>query len=180
MNSKSPFGKKKKCEHFIWDNLDNIKEARKELCEEMPVFIYRLMQYTMMDVLRKAHGIEMANKHFRAAGHLAGTEFAQNGLFLSADFNTFISNLKRILRDLKIGILRMEDYDPDSGKIILTIAQDLDFSGAHINSKKVCVYDEGVIAGILETYTGKKYEVRKEDCQTSGERICRFVGAVIA
>ena len=56
---------------FSWENLGDIKVGRGDLGEEMPVLVYRLMQYTMLDVLSKAHGIEQANEYFRQAGFLA-------------------------------------------------------------------------------------------------------------
>jgi hypothetical protein len=38
----------------------------------------------------------------------------------------------------------------------------------------VCTYDEGFIAGILECYTGKPFNVKEIDCWASGGRTCRF------
>jgi len=168
-----------KHEEFQWDHLGNIKEGRSDLGEDMPVLVYRLMQFTMLDVLTKAHGLEQANEYFRKAGFLAGTEFAKNVLDLKGDLNTFIANLQKNLHDLKIGIFRIETYDPENGTIVLTVEQDLDCSGLPITSENVCVYDEGFIAGILEAYTGKKYNVREIDCWANGARVCRFTGNVI-
>ncbi|MCL2705620.1 MAG: 4-vinyl reductase [Spirochaetaceae bacterium] len=179
MDDKNIFLKGKKHENFIWANIGDIKEGRGDLGEEMPVLVYRLMQYTMLDVLSKAYGLEQANEHFRKAGFLAGTEFAKHTLDLKADFNTFVANLQKALQDLKIGILRMEAFDPNSGNIILTVGQDLDCSGLPITHENVCIYDEGFIAGILEAYTGKKYDVREVDCWASGDRVCRFKGTVL-
>ena len=170
------FIKSKKHENFFWDNLGNIKEGRGDLGEEMPVIVYRLMQYTMLDVLSKAHGLDQANEYFRQAGFLAGTEFAKNILDLKVDFNTFVANLQEALKDLKIGILRMEAFDPDNGNIVLTVGQDLDCSGLPITNENVCIYDEGFISGILEAYTGRKYDVREVDCWANGDRVCRFNG----
>jgi hypothetical protein len=144
----------------------------------MPVLVYRLMQYTMLDVLSKAHGLEQANEYFRQAGFLAGKEFTKNTLDLKVEFNVFIANVQKALQDLKIGVLRMEVYEPDSGNIILTVGQDLDCSGLPVTHDNVCSYDEGFISGILEVYTGKKYDVREVDCWANGARICRFKGAV--
>ena len=172
------FIQEKEYKKFNWDNLGNIKEGRRDLGEEMPVFVYRLMQYTMLDVLCKAHGPEQANEYFRQAGFLAGVEFAKNMLDLKVDLNMFIANLQKALHDFKIGILRIEEFDSDTGSIVLTIEQDLDCSGLPVTNENVCVYDEGFIAGILESYTGKKYNVREVDCWANGERICRFVGTV--
>ena len=165
---------------FSWERLGNIKEGRGDLGDEMPVLVYRLMQFTMLDVLAKAHGGEQANEYFRQAGFLAGMEFAKNTLDLKADFNTFLANLQNTLQTLKIGILRMEAFDPDTGNIVLTVGQDLDCSGLPITNENVCSYDEGFIAGILETYTGKKYHVREVDCWASGDRVCRFNGTVVS
>ena len=172
------FLKDKKHEDFIWEHLGDIKGGRGDLGEEMPVLVYRLMQYTMLDVLSKAHGLYKANEYFRDAGHLAGTEFAKHTLDLSADFSTFIAQLQQRLQDLKIGILRMEYFDSFTGSIMLTVGQDLDCSGLPITNENVCIYDEGFIAGILEAYTGKQYDVREVDCWASGDRVCRFKGFV--
>ncbi|MEA4934625.1 MAG: 4-vinyl reductase, partial [Lawsonibacter sp.] len=40
-------------------------------------------------------------------------------------------------------------------------------------------YDEGFLSGVLESYSGKKYEVREIDCWANGSRVCRFHGKAI-
>jgi len=178
MENKNIFMENKKHEDFCWENLGDIKTGRGDLGEEMPVIVYRLMQYTMLDVLNRAHGLEQSNEYFRQAGFLAGTELAKNILNLKAEFNEFIAGLQKTLLDLKIGVLRMEAFDPDTGDIILTVGQDLDCSGLPITNENVCSYDEGFISGILEAYTGKKYNVREVDCWANGDRVCRFSGII--
>ena len=165
---------------FVWENLGNISEGRVDLGEFMPVLVYRLMQFTMLDVLNKAYGSEKANDHFRDAGYLAGSEFAKNVLDLKVDFSTFLANLQKSLQELKIGILRMENFNLESGEVILSVEQDLDCSGLPITNENVCVYDEGFISGILEAYTGKKYDVLEIDCWSNGDRVCRFSGTAVA
>lgn len=162
---------------FEWKNLGDIRDGRGDLGEEMPVLVYRLMQYTMIDVLSEELGLQKANEFFRSAGRLAGIEFTQNCLDTSLDFNNFIAELQAALKDLKIGVLRMEQYNPETGEITLTVGEDLDCSGLPITNENVCVYDEGFIAGILELYTGKPYLVNEIDCWASGNRTCRFKGA---
>jgi len=170
------FAQKKGHAHFTWSNLGNIKEGRGDMTEEMPVLVYRLMQFTMFDILTREYGIDKANDHMRAAGHLAGREFAQNALDLNAGFNEFIANLQKTLQEFKIGILRMEAFNAENGEITLTVGQDLDCSGLPVTDETVCTYDEGFIAGILEMYTGKVYDVREIDCWSNGDRVCRFQG----
>ena len=179
MERTNVFKKNGNHEDFSWEKLGNVKTGRGDLGEEMPVVVYRLMQYTMLDVLSKTHGLDQANEYFRQAGFLAGTEFAKNALDLKVDFSNFILNLQQALKELRIGILRMEEFDADNGSITLTVGQDLDCSGLPITNENVCIYDEGFIAGILEAYTGKKYDVREVDCWASGDRVCRFCGTVL-
>lgn len=159
---------------FTWDSLGDIKKGREDLGEDMPVLVYRLMQYTMLDILSREHGEEKANEYFRKAGYLAGSEFAKNMLDLQTDLSTFLAGLQTALREYKIGILRMESYDEATGSMVLTVEQDLDCSGLPVTNEVVCCYDEGFISGILEAYTGVPYKVREVDCWAMGDRVCRF------
>jgi len=159
---------------FSWDNLGNIKEGRGGLGEEMPVLVYRLMQFTMRDVLVKECGREKADHYLRESGYLAGTEFAKNKLSLDMDFDNFVAQLQQTLLEFKIGILRVESVSDGAGEIILTVSEDLDCSGLPITNETVCSYDEGFVAGILAVYTRKNYSVREVDCWASGDRTCRF------
>ena len=167
-------GRQKK--KFVWSNLGDIEEGRRDLGAEMPVIVYRLMQYTLLEALSDSFGLDVANEFLRKAGYLAGIEFAKNMLNINLEFNKFIAHLQEQLRILKIGKLRMEFFDINSGDIILTVGEDLDCSGLPITNENVCVYDEGFISGILETYTKKKYVVREINCWANGDHICRFKG----
>lgn len=173
------FKKHANINEFRWENLGDIKVGREDIGEEMPVLVYRLMQFTMLDILTKDFGVEKANEFFVRAGYLAGTEFAKNLLDMECDFNTFVANLTKALVDNKIGILRMEAVDPETGNIVLTIGQDLDCSGLPVTNETVCNYDEGFISGILNAYTGKDYDVKEVDCWASGDRVCRFNANVL-
>jgi predicted hydrocarbon binding protein len=159
---------------FSWESLGDIKEGRGNLGEEMPVLVYRLMQFTLLDVLTRDFGREKANSYLREAGRLAGVEFTNNVLDLKVDFDVFVANLQKVLEELKIGILRIETVDEKTGEIVLTVAEDLDCSGLPITDETVCDYDEGFISGILYVYTGKNYTVKEIDCWATGDRVCRF------
>ena len=159
---------------FSWESLGDVGEGRTNLGLDMPIIVYRLFQYALKDILTREYGEEMSADIFRAAGHLAGSHFSRNVLDLSGDFDYFITNLQKQLTDLKIGILRIEKADLVNLSLTLTVSEDLDCSGLPVTDETVCDYDEGFIAGILEAYTGKKFEVKEIDCWASGDRTCRF------
>lgn len=59
-------------------------------------------------------------------------------------------------------------------EFISTIEEDPDCSGLPASGETVCDYEEGFIAGILNTYTGETFDVKEIDCRASGGRVCGF------
>ena len=168
------YNKDREYSKFAWEDLGDIEKGRPNLGQSVPVLAYRLLEYTFRDVLFSELGAEKANDVIIKAGRLAGFQFCENMLNKELDFNGFIAELQRILKELKIGILRMEKVDLERMEMMLTVAEDLDCSGLPATDEVVCQYDEGFIAGILEAYTGKSFLVKEIDCWASGDRLCRF------
>jgi predicted hydrocarbon binding protein len=159
---------------FNWSMLGNVAEGRPNLGNIMDVNIYRLMQYTLRDVLIKKFGPETSDNIFYEAGQHAGKSFCLELLNKNAGFNDFIVDLQEKIEQLKIGILRVEKADMDNMTFTLTIAEDLDCSGLPVVDEEICTYDEGFINGVLLEYTGKNFKVKEVDCWCSGDRVCRF------
>ncbi len=159
---------------FNWDAIGDVSVGRRNLGEQMPVYVYRMFQFSLRDELMRKFGKETVVEIFRNAGKLAGLEFAKNKMDLTVPFNEFIAALQNVLEDSKIGIFRMEEFDAETGVMIMTISEDLDCSGLPITGETVCNYDEGFIAGVLIEYTKQEYSVREIDCWATGARVCRF------
>ncbi|MDR2295541.1 MAG: 4-vinyl reductase [Clostridiales Family XIII bacterium] len=140
----------------------------------MPVSVYRLMQYTLMDELCDSYGEDRAHEIFRGAGLRAGRAFAENLLDNGLPFNEYIAALQKTLHDMKIGILRMEKANAESLEFVLTVEEDLDCSGLPVSGRTVCWYDEGFIAGIFGTYTKRDFVAVEVDCWATGGTVCRF------
>ncbi len=159
---------------FKWEDLGDIALGRPNLGPMVPVLAYRLLQYTMRDAMITALGVEKTNELFVEAGRLAGSQFCAHLLNRGLGLDAFLSQLQRVLRELAIGVLRVEKADPDEMVFILTVAEDLDCSGLPPTDEVVCQYDEGFLAGIMETYTGRPFQAKEIDCWASGGRVCRF------
>ncbi len=165
--------------NFNWDILGNLDEGRKNLGPDMPVLVYRLFQYTLRDVLSKRYGTDECVQILRDCGYLAGSELTEHLLDTTLNIDDFISQLKNTLLSLKIGVIRIEAFDRDTGNMSLTVSEDLDCSGLPVVGESVCNYDEGFIAGILDKYTKRKYNVVEIDCWAKGDRVCRFTADVV-
>jgi predicted hydrocarbon binding protein len=165
---------------FSWHLLGDIELGRPNLGNTTRLEVYRLMQFCFRDVLEQRFGAQAADDVFYEAGKLAGAEFAAHLLSKPDDLGEFVAELQRVLREMGIGILRVEKADPEKGEFVVTVSEDLDCSGLPESGESVCVYDEGFIAALLESYTGRRFVVKEVDCWCTGDRTCRFTAEVAA
>jgi predicted hydrocarbon binding protein len=165
---------------FDWSMIGDIGEGRPNLGHTMDVSVYRLMQFTLRDTLIKEFDAETADKIFYEAGRQAGKEFCRELITQKDDFNGFVAELQELLKELKIGILRIEEADLERMTFTLTVAEDLDCSGLPVSDETICTYDEGFISGLLSEYTARNFSAKEIDCWCSGDRVCRFEAKSIA
>jgi predicted hydrocarbon binding protein len=137
--------------------------------------MYRLMQFTMRDVLEERFGSDAADEMFYAAGKLAGAVFYEQHIQPVSSVEEFVGKTQRILRDKRVGVLRLEETLLDQGRVTLTIDEDLDCSGLPEIDYETCVYDEGFISALFESFTHGKWKAEEIDCWCTGARTCRFL-----
>ena len=163
---------------FSWDLLGNIAEGRPNLGPMTRLEVYRLMQFCFRDILEQDFGSTKADEFFFRAGYLAGGHFYDHAIGPTPDLGAFVKKLQDVLREMGIGVLRVEEADLENGRLVLTVSEDLDCSGLPELSYEVCTYDEGFIAALLERFSGKKFKVKEIDCWCTGDRTCRFLATV--
>lgn len=159
---------------FSWNHLGDIAMARPHIGADLPVAVYRLMQYTLRHVLADRYGDEGTREIMREAGRLAGEEFCKNLLDASLAFPEFVAQLQEEFKHLRLGILRVEEANFATLEMVVTVSEDVDCSGLPVLGVTVCDYDEGFLAGVLKCYSGKEVLVREVDCWATGDRTCRF------
>ena len=123
-------------------------KCRGNLGDELPVMVYRMLEYSLKDELKNRFGKEVQIEVFRSAGRKAGEYFAKNMLNLDVPLDQFVNELQKKMQEMKIGV--------------------------PVLGETVCNYDEGFIAGILSLYSGKPYTAVEVDCWATGDRVCRF------
>jgi predicted hydrocarbon binding protein len=165
---------------FSWEQLGDVNRGRPNLGPNARLEIYRLMQLCFRDVIENEYGTKAADDIFYKSGYLAGEQFYSNVLGGAADLNDFIKKLQFVLRDMGIGILRVEETDLEKGRFVITVSEDLDCSGLPETGQVICTYDEGFVAALLNNFTGKNFVVKEVDCWCTGGRTCRFVAELAA
>jgi len=164
---------------FSWNLIGDLQLGRPNLGPFTRVEVYRLMQFTFRDVMEDDLGTEKTDQLFYQAGKLAGVALYRQYFNHLKDLNEFIKHLQQILKDLGVGILRMEKVDMEQGSLILTVSEDLDCSGLPELHYEICKYDEGFIAGLLESFSGLPFKVKEVDCWCTGDRTCRFTAELV-
>ncbi|MDR1066829.1 MAG: 4-vinyl reductase [Clostridiales bacterium] len=157
-------------------NLGDIATGRPNLGTEMPVEVYRLFENAVFEVLAREYGQERADDLVRQAGFESGRLTAEQHLDKNKEKEEFLQDVQELLSEMKIGILRVEKFNLEENEILLSVYEDLDCSGMPVTDDRICVYDEGFIAGLMTFYTGSEFTVREIDCWSSGDRVCRFKG----
>ena len=159
---------------FEWSQLGNIEQGRPNMGPNTSVAIYRLMQFTLRDSAIKHTDAKTTERIFYDAGYNSGKAIYKNLIGQPQDLDDLVKRLQKLMKDLYIGILRFEEADVENMKFILTVSEDLDCSGLPMLEEAVCTFDEGVIAGVLESFTGIAFDVKEIDCWCTGSRTCRF------
>jgi len=159
---------------FKWSDLGNIDLGRPSLGPTTSVAVYRLMQFTLRDAAIKHTDVKTAERIFYDAGYNSGKALYENLIGQPKDFNELVSKLQKILKDLNIGILRIEKANIENMDFTLTVGEDLDCSGLPAVEESVCTFDEGFLAGILGSFTGRTFDVKEIDCWCTGDKVCRF------
>ncbi|MDR2758625.1 MAG: 4-vinyl reductase [Spirochaetaceae bacterium] len=161
---------------FSWEETvgADMQVARPHLGPSTRIETYRLFQFTLRDVLEQHYGTEIADNLFREAGIIAGRAFFDKFLSDAKDVSSLASLIQKSFNDFGIGIFRVETANIEGGHFIFTVDEDLDCSGLPDTSDVICVYDEGFIQGVLESFSGKGFDVREIDCWCTGSRTCRF------
>jgi predicted hydrocarbon binding protein len=161
---------------FRWEDTvgADMQVARPNLGPNTRVEIYRLFQFTLRDVLEQRLGTETADTIFREAGAMAGRAFFDKFLNSAKDIPSLAAAIQGSFKEFGVGIFRVELSGPEGEHFIFTVDEDLDCSGLPDSSDVICVYDEGFIQGILESFSGRGFAVREIDCWCTGARTCRF------
>lgn len=160
---------------FSWATIGtDLALSRPSLGGSTRIEVYRLFQFTLRDVIEQDYGTAVADDMFRRAGALAGKAFYDQFCNTAHDVNSLVKLIQELFKDMGIGIFRVESFDPDTLEAMITVDEDLDCSGLPDIDDQICVYDEGFIAGIMQGFTGKSFDVHEVDCWCTGARTCRF------
>ena len=84
--------------------LDYDNNGRENLGEELPVFVYRMLEYSLKMELEKRYDKDTQVEIFRGAGRMAGEYFAEHFLNINQPLDFFVSQLQEKMQEFKMGV----------------------------------------------------------------------------
>ncbi len=148
--------------------------VRKELGGTTSLEMFRIIRTCLAEVVNISMGEEAANSAMYGSGKVAGDEIHQNFLKDSKDLNDLVAKTTELLRTLKIGLFRVDKADVEKGEFLISVDECVSCSGTPNIGKPICYFEGGVIAGILEGFTGKNVEAKEIKCWAMGDQTCQF------
>lgn len=161
---------------FDWKFIGDINFGRPTLGEYTSVAIYRLMLYSIRNILIAKFGKEESEKIILEAGKAAGYAFFDNILseYKHLNINDFLAQLERFLISFRVCILKLDKIDLNNSFFTLSVKEDIDCSGLQNFGETVCAFNEGFIAAIFSAYMGKNFIAKEIECWCNGDRVCKF------
>lgn len=148
--------------------------ARKELGSITSVEMFRIVRTCLVDTIGITTGKEMANLAIYGSGKVAGHEIYQNFLKDAKDLDELVAKTTQLLKTLKIGLMRIDKADMEKGEFLITVDECVSCAGTPDIGEPICHFEGGVIAGILEDFTGKEVEAKEIKCWSMGHQTCQF------
>jgi predicted hydrocarbon binding protein len=117
---------------------------------------------------------EILSKSVRGANYVGGMEFGSNLIKqkLVTDFDDLVS----FLLDYKFGILDIMDEKEINGKTVLDLRvyECIECACLPNLGKPTCIFEAGMITGILTEMTKKDVSAKEVRCWTNGYSFCQF------
>ncbi|UTB33596.1 MAG: hydrocarbon-binding protein [Methanobacterium sp. ERen5] len=117
---------------------------------------------------------EILSKSVRGANYVGGMEFGSNLIKqkLVTDFDDLVS----FLLDYKFGILDIVDEEEINGNTVLDLRvyECIECACLPNIGKPTCIFEAGMITGILTEMTKKDVSAKEVRCWTNGYSFCQF------
>jgi predicted hydrocarbon binding protein len=136
--------------------------------------MFRILRTSMVGLIAFRMGEKEAVEAIYMAGKAVGGEIGRTFLPEVKDLNEFVTKVKDILSDLKVGILKVVSADTAKGKFVIAVDECASCSGTPVIGQPICNFEGGIIAGLLKYFLKKEVKVVEVKCWALGDKTCEF------
>ncbi|WP_293448528.1 V4R domain-containing protein [Persephonella sp.] len=151
------------------DILDQISKVKRDkLGTDIPILIFRVLRHYTNVYASDLLGEKASNILFINAGKALGEALGQR--LYDEDINKYLENISKFVEDEKIGILKITHLDDN--KLVVQLDECITCAGMDNIGKRICFFEVGLVAGLVENYLGKRVLAQETKCNANGEGTC--------
>lgn len=143
---------------------------RPELGDSVPISVFRIFRQFSAQYGENILGENGVRTVFTHAGRELGLEVGQK--LYSEDLSEYLMNVKKYVYDSSIGILTLAEELSTDDKMVLQLGECVTCAGMPNIGKKICFFEVGLVAGIVETFTKKEVYAYETKCNANGDDCC--------
>ncbi len=149
--------------------IETISQVRRpHLGEDIPILVFRAFRvFTgvhLEDMVGHMGAITLIQKAGRELGREVGNTLKDE------DLNAYLGKVIDFVKDSKIGLLVPVDVSQE--KIVVALDECITCSGMPNIGKRICHFEAGFVAGIVESYLNKRVRAYETKCNAHGDGIC--------
>jgi len=144
------------------------KVKRDKLGEEIPILIFRVLRHYTHNYASDLLGERASNILFINSGKALGFELGK--MLHEDDINSYLQNVAQFIQKEKIGILNLVELSDD--RLVVQLEECITCAGMDNIGKRICFFEVGIVAGLVESFLGKKVIAQETKCNANGEGIC--------
>jgi len=159
----------------LFRSLGDSAKGRPTLGSTVSVELFRVFRlFGMMEGINSVIGD--ASTLVYTCGKNAGSEFGGSILIRDGkeDIVKYLKAVSTFSEELGFGILSVLDIDLEKHFVLLELDECVTCSGIQNIGKKICHFESGFFAGVLEVFVGKVCEAKEIKCCADGDESCNF------
>ncbi len=152
--------------------IDSISQIRRpHLGKDVPILVFRAFRVFSGIYLEDTLGQKGASALIQNAGREFGKEVGER--LKHEDLDRYIMNVADFVKDMKVGLLIPVEMNKE--KLVVALDECITCSGMSNIGKKICHFEAGFVAGIVESYLNKRVRAYEGKCNANGDNICEVV-----
>lgn len=107
----------------------------------------------------------------KEVGKAVGSQIAEAA---RGELGTFVELTVKKFADLGVGRVSLAAARPEDGYLLVDVAECITCAGIEPIGKRICHFEAGMIAAVIEAFTRKANTVIETKCNGTGDGICQF------
>jgi predicted hydrocarbon binding protein len=135
--------------------------------ESIPIVVFRAFRHFSANYVEELMG-RGASVAFQNGGRELGREVGAQ--LYQPKLDDYLGAVVAWVRDVKVGLLR--PVRMDDKQLVVALDECITCAGMDNIGKRICFFEVGLVAGVVEAFVKKKVRASETKCNASGDATC--------